>query len=140
GGTGAVHGDAEASLPPGLMLVVYDVPVDAVVGFVDVQVPLRTVEREQVDPPARAGAVDRAVDGRRHALVALANAVEVVTATRAQTFLLTRRQTRQRGGRDTSHRVLAADLPAEAAVEASRRRMQRAHHQALFVHPLDGER
>src|SRR5256884_2267534 len=83
-------------------------------------------------------AVDGAIDRRRDPAVALAQVLEVAGRGGTDAFGFAGRQRRQRRGRDASHAELAPDLPAEPAVEARRRRVQRADHETLFVHPFDG--
>ena len=138
GGNELVDRDAETPLPAPLVLVVHDVAVDLAVAVVDVEISMRTVERGPVGVPPDVAAINRAVDGRRAALVALAHGVEVGRPARPEAFGLARRERGQGHGRDAPHAELAADLPPEPAVEARRRRMQRADHESLLVHPFDG--
>ncbi len=129
GGNELVDRDAETPLPAPLVLVVHDVAVDLAVAVVDVPVTMRMVERQLHRVPARVAAVDGAMNSGRDPGVALAQVVGVTGLGATNAFGFAGRQRRQRRGRDASHAELAADLPSEPAVEARRRRVQRADHE-----------
>src|SRR5258708_33321860 len=92
GGNELEDRDAEPPLPAPLVLVVHDVAVDLAVAVVHVEIAMRTVELRPVGAPPDVAAIDRPVDRRRDALVALARGVEVGPPARPKALGLARRQ------------------------------------------------